>query len=273
MKPLHPAKTWLITSGLLLGTVVPPTFVFAKPPPAGMNTDDAAADTGSGKKAPPKTGSSNEQSWKEVNPELVAKFKTTYKKNGRPKLLILAGIDRRAGNTPRGQGMGDVASGAAAGGGVGSNISFFDDTGITEALANAIGGNINDDGKVRLVDLEALADRDRREMATRAQNDTDGAIDAMARKVNADIVLYIKFTPLSGEARGRRTRADDDRADARQRRRDGIRQAEREEIRFGIGTQHTEGEHHESCERARQRRRIVAVHDANGPQFLGHRVG
>ena len=64
-----------------------------------------------------------------------------------------------------------------------------------------------------------------------------------------------------------------ERADARQRRRDRVRQAERQEVRLGIGTQHAERQHDEARERAGQRRRVVAVDAANGAQLLGHRVG
>ena len=65
---------------------------------------------------------------------------------------------------------------------------------------------------------------------------------------------------LAGEARGGGAGAHDQRADAGQRRRDGVRQAEGQEVGFGIGAQHAERQHDEARERAGQHRRVVAVH-------------
>jgi len=59
-----------------------------------------------------------------------------------------------------------------------------------------------------------------------------------------------------------------------QRRRDGIRQAERQEVRLGIGAQHAERQHHQACEARRARAAVSSPStDSNGAQFLGHRVG
>ena len=78
---------------------------------------------------------------------------------------------------------------------------------------------------------------------------------------------------LAGEARGGGARAHDQRADARQRGRDRVRQAEGEEVGLRIGPQDAERQHDQPRQRARQRRRVVAVDAANGAQLLGHRVG
>ena len=53
-------------------------------------------------------------------------------------------------------------------------------------------------------------------------------------------------------------RPHDQRADARQRRRDRVGQAEGQEVRLGIGTQDAEGQHHEAREGACQRGRVLA---------------
>ena len=78
---------------------------------------------------------------------------------------------------------------------------------------------------------------------------------------------------LSGKARGNRARAHDERADARQRRRDGIRQAEGQKVRVGIGTQGTERQHDEPGESLSQGRGVAGVHAPDGAQLLRHGVG
>lgn len=171
-----------------------------KLPPKGA--DDSDSGGGSGRKAPPVTASQREAEQTVVPDETVAAFKAAYKKSGRPKLLFLVGIDRRAGVAGSAVGGGAVGGGAINGPGVGENLSLFDDTGITEALSTGIGAIINDDGRVRMVDLEALADKDKRDVKTMAQNDAEAAIDTLAQRVNADLVFYIKFTPTPPRARG-----------------------------------------------------------------------
>ena len=78
---------------------------------------------------------------------------------------------------------------------------------------------------------------------------------------------------VTGEARRDRAGTDDERADARQRRRDRIGQAERQKVRLGIGTHDAERQHHEARERLGPDRRLVAAHAVNGTQLLGHRIG
>ena len=64
---------------------------------------------------------------------------------------------------------------------------------------------------------------------------------------------------LAGEARGDGARSHDQRSDAGQRRRDGVGQAERQEVGLRIGAQDAERQHDEARQRVRQRRRVVAV--------------
>ena len=78
---------------------------------------------------------------------------------------------------------------------------------------------------------------------------------------------------FAGEARGRRARSHDQRSDARQRRRDRVRQAERQEVGLGIRPQDAKGQHDDARERARHRARVVAVEAPNAAQLFGHRVG
>jgi hypothetical protein len=72
--------------------------------------------------------------------------------------------------------------------------------------------------------------------------------------------------------RGRHARTHDERSDARQRCRDGIWQAEGQEIGLRIGAQDAERQHDEACERVRERRRVVGVHVPHRTQLVGHRL-
>ena len=58
-----------------------------------------------------------------------------------------------------------------------------------------------------------------------------------------------------------------------ERRRDGVRQAERQEVGLRIGTQDAEGQHDDARQRLCQRASAVAVRAAHGTQFVGHRLG
>ena len=82
----------------------------------------------------------------------------------------------------------------------------------------------------------------------------------------------LEVRSVAGEARGDGARAQDQRADPRQRRRDRVGQAEGEEIGFGIGPQHAERQDDESRQRLRQRRRGAAVHARDGAKLLRHRL-
>ncbi len=156
----------------------------------------------SGKKGGPITDYDRNKAATTVDDAAVDAFKKAYRGAGRPKMLFLVGVDKHEGTRGPREGRGPVGSGQVKGPGIGENLAVFDDTGITEVLETGIGAIINDDGRVRMVDLESLSEKDKRDQASHKQNDEDAAIDAMARKVNADLVFYIKFTPLHGKARG-----------------------------------------------------------------------
>ena len=79
------------------------------------------------------------------------------------------------------------------------------------------------------------------------------------RSTSASAASDFEIGCVAREPRGRGARADDQRAGARQRRGDRIRQAECEEVRLWIGTQHAERQHDDASERLRQRPRAVAV--------------
>ena len=95
----------------------------------------------------------------------------------------------------------------------------------------------------------------------------DHAIDVALRR------QHLEIRRLTGEPRGRGAGAHDQRANARQRRRDGVRQAEGQEVRLGIGAQDAERQHHQPRERAGESRRLIALQAAHRAQVLGHRLG
>jgi hypothetical protein len=161
----------------------------AQLPPKGGGDSSPPAQSSSGAKPDPMTGEQKKQKDSEVPPEVIAAFKKAYKDAGRPKFLFLVGIDRRA-------------AGEANVKGVGGNLADFDPTGITEVLSTGIGANLNDDGRFKQVDPDALHDAMERDKANLAANDSDAAVDNMAQKLSADWVFYIKFTPTPPEARG-----------------------------------------------------------------------
>ena len=78
------------------------------------------------------------------------------------------------------------------------------------------------------------------------------------RSTSASAATSLEIRRLAGEARGDGAGAHDQRADAGQRRRDGVRQAEGQKVRLGIGTQDAERQHDEPRERAGQDGRVVA---------------
>jgi hypothetical protein len=161
----------------------------AQLPPKGGGDTPAPAQTTSGEKPDTPTGQQAVVDQAKVDPALLTAFKKAYKDAGRPKFLFLVGIDRRA-------------DGEANAKGVGANLADFDPTGITEALSTGIGANLNDDGRFKQVDEEALHDAMQRDKANLAANDSDAAVDNLAQKLSADWVFYIKFTPTPPEARG-----------------------------------------------------------------------
>ena len=93
------------------------------------------------------------------------------------------------------------------------------------------------------------------------------------RSTSTSAARALRSGRLPGEARGGGAGAHDQRADARQRRRDRVRQAEGQEVRLGVGAEDAERQHHEARERAGQGRRVVARGAADDAQLLGHDVG
>jgi len=75
----------------------------------------------------------------------------------------------------------------------------------------------------------------------------------------------------AGELRRRRARSHDQRRNSGQRRRDGVRQTEREEVGIRIASQRSKRQHDQARERMRGRRRLVGA-GRNVTQLFGHRI-
>ena len=88
----------------------------------------------------------------------------------------------------------------------------------------------------------------------------------------------LQIGSLDREPRGRRARSHDQRADAGQRGRDRVGQAEGEEVGFGIRAQHAERQHHDARQRPRdragcRRRRCTAARAAPRRSRRPTRIG
>ena len=75
-----------------------------------------------------------------------------------------------------------------------------------------------------------------------------------------------------GEACRDGTRAQNEGRYARQRRRDGVGQAEGQKVGLRIGPEHTKRQHDQTRQRLREHGGVVPIHAADGTQLLGHRV-
>ncbi len=131
----------------------------------------------------------------------VGLFAEAYQRAGEPTLLVLTGIDSRpaairyGSNTDDLQPQGRTATGIpdTAEYYVGSHLALFDPTGDSAKLGGDIEEVLLQNLDVDLVDLDALAERDRREVRLLQQRDEDGAIALLAEKLNAEVVLLVRM--------------------------------------------------------------------------------
>jgi hypothetical protein len=184
-------------TAVLLGLVLAlPTMAQKKAPPgSGGGGDDTAG--APEKKAPPGQGAEYKPS-----KELIDQFKEAAEKDQNPKVLLMVGQDARA------QGMAPVRTrGADAGGadptrrGVGDVILDFDKTGIADVLENALGVYLQE-GFGEFVDPASLAEAERTEIKNKLGRDDAEGLATMAQKLNADVVIYIRFQELPPAERG-----------------------------------------------------------------------
>jgi len=184
-----PSLSCLICLLLALSVTVP-AFGQKKPPP-GTGGGEPAANSGGTKAPPPTQGKVYAPSQ-----ELIEEFQDAVEQDNFPKVLMMIGQDARA------QGRGAVGTrGSDAGGAdparqdVGDTLLDFDRTGITEVLENALGVYLQE-GFEEFVDPSALATAERTEILNKVGRDDIEGLTTMAQKLNADVVIYIRFQEL-----------------------------------------------------------------------------
>lgn len=147
------------------------------------------------KKLPPPTKDDVQKEFSEVPDEKIEKFSEAYEKDDSPRLLVLVGMDARVG-AAGGFDQNEVAENAQQQGGIGTNLSLFDQTGITESIKSGIEGWLAKNRGLDLINLESLGTLDRREANVLAQNNEQAALALLTTKLNADLLYYIKFQPV-----------------------------------------------------------------------------
>ncbi|MCX5658445.1 MAG: hypothetical protein NTW19_01830 [Planctomycetota bacterium] len=162
-----------------------------------------------------------------IGPNLQG-FAAAYQASGDPRILVLVGIDSRpaaatvanlrlgaaAANAANGnhaaagqqtdqavnsfeKGLaptGQVATGKGLDGAfIGKDLTLFDPSGDALILRSTIEEWLHRVRDVDVVSLDALAERDRRELALLGMRDEKQAMDILSQKLNADVVLVVRM--------------------------------------------------------------------------------
>lgn len=199
----RPLTTPRALGSLMLGASLvlaasPNAFAQPKAPPPGMDGGGVAPP---GPKKGPRTLQDAQAEQQAIDEDLQDAWRDAYESDDFPITLILIGMDRRAFDPTISGAQGGVggATGVVDQGGAGSNLSFFDRSGITEQLAAELRrrlreGNPDFDD----IDVESMSDLDRADVSAKAQADELETIGLLTTKVNADLVLYAKLQPVPG---------------------------------------------------------------------------
>ena len=155
----------------------------------------AHAEAEAGPKKAPVTIEDVREDRLEIDRELIRDFQDMYEEDNEPTLLVLLGMDNR-GHDERGHNRNTTAASATRQRGVGSNLSLFDRTGITEQVRAELTGWLSKNRAIDLVDPETMSDLDRRDVLVLAQNNEEDALALLTTKLNAELIYYIKFQPV-----------------------------------------------------------------------------
>lgn len=177
---------------LLAVSVTVPTFGQKKPPPS-VESSEPAANNGGTKAPPPTQGKIYAPS-----EELIEEFRDAVEKDDFPKVLMLVRqaplmLDQANESAP----SSDAAGADPVSNGVPSTPLIFDHTGITEVLENALGVYLQE-GFEEFVDPSSLETDELAEIvhnSNAGRNEIDG-LTAIARKLDAEVVIYIRFLEL-----------------------------------------------------------------------------
>lgn len=136
----------------------------------------------------------------ETEPDIEL-FAEAYQRAGEPTILVLTGIDNRPAairyrsNTDDLKAEGRTATGIPNTNEhyIGSHLALFDTTGDSTKLRGDIEEVLLQNLDIDLVNIDALTERDRREVRLLQQRDENGAIALLAEKVNAEVVLLVRM--------------------------------------------------------------------------------
>ncbi len=155
----------------------------AKPPPAA--SDGSTPGTHIGAKAKPQPLDTTPK-----GPDLDA-FAQAYERANQPPILVLVGRDTRIYQTP-GQSATGIRS-DIVGSVTGGHLNLIDAEGNALKLHGDIEEMLLHIPDVELLNLDALAESDRREVALLQEQDEYRAVDLLATKLNAELVLLVKL--------------------------------------------------------------------------------
>lgn len=136
----------------------------------------------------------------ETQPDIEL-FAEAYQRAGEPTILVLTGIDNRPAAIRYGNNTDDIrAEGRTATGipntrehYIGNHLALFDPTGDSTKLRGDIEEVLLQNLDIDLVNIDALTERDRREVRLLQQRDEQGAIALLAEKINAEVVLLVRM--------------------------------------------------------------------------------
>ena len=131
----------------------------------------------------------------------IERFVEAYQRAGEPAILVLTGVDNRPNAIRYGNNTDDLrAEGRAATGipntqehYIGNHLALFDPSGDSTKLRGDIEEVLLQNLDIDLVNIDALAERDRREIRLLQQRDEQGAIALLAEKLNAEVVLLVRM--------------------------------------------------------------------------------
>ncbi|MCC5828885.1 MAG: hypothetical protein JJU36_05500 [Phycisphaeraceae bacterium] len=158
-----------------------------KPPPGSV------VPAGDGPKPPPTATVATEP---QLSGDQRQQFTRWYNDRGQPRILILVGMDSRPSEaSPQGR-VGDIGGARVGARGVGGKIALWDPSGVTEQLQTAIGVELTKlQPGIRLIDMDSMAELDRRKLAIIEANDEETVLLGLATSMRADYILYVKLQP------------------------------------------------------------------------------
>ncbi len=165
----------LAAAAMIVATLAPPSFAQRKPDAPPLQPDEVA------------------------NAPDMALFEEAYERAGEPTFLVICGIENKPlqvaveGRFETGAEQ-QAATGTIAGNRhIGAGIALFDPAGDSVKLKADIEETLLQNAVIDLVSLDALAERDRREVQLLQARNEKRAVNLLASKLNAEIVLLVRM--------------------------------------------------------------------------------